>query len=503
MSEAEEKPISEMGISRRKLLAVSALSALGAHLPAIAWGKGPEVKTPKKNTAPDPMLLPRVLSDRPLNTEAYAASLDPEVTPTAHLFTRNNGIVPEIASGKNLATWTLSIDGLVERPLTLSLKDLQSNFTHYTYQLVLECGGNGRAGYQPAIPGLQFTYGAVGCPQWTGVRLKDVLVAAGVKSKAIYLAYYAHDLHLSLDASKVVISRGFPLRKAWEDTTLIAWALNGEPLPADHGFPARLICPGFPGSASGKWLKRLWIRDVVHDGEKMLGSDYRVPHYPILPGSSVPDSDMDIIEEMPVKSLITFPASGGSYSHKKGPVLLRGFAWCGKGDVAEVHLTYDYGQTWQRAELKKPVNTFAWQRWECALTFPRQGYYEVMARATDKDGVMQPWWWQAGILRAILITQCRELLSPWRRREDDSFFSFLPSAAVDSCTAGLWSSTKRGRIAPGKKPRTGDRYLQWLSFIAIGPAKSYDTRRLGSYFAVDGSKAQADVFFSCSTRADT
>jgi DMSO/TMAO reductase YedYZ molybdopterin-dependent catalytic subunit len=382
--------LSSHEISRRDLFATTALSALAVSIPAFA--RSPE-KTPATPALPPTPLSPRVLSDRPLNTEALAHALDDEVTPTAQMFTRNNGIVPEIAkktSAPTAAEWRLTIDGMVDKPLQLSLQELQSKFTHYTYQLVLECGGNGRAGYHPGISGLQFTYGGVGCPTWTGVRLKEVLAAAGLSAKAVYVGYYSHDLHPSLDLKKVVISRGFPLRKALEDTTLIAWAMNGKPLTPDHGFPARLVCPGFPGSASGKWLKRLWIRDVVHDGEKMLGSDYRVPRFPVLPGSTVADADMDIIEEMPVKSLITFPASGGKASLKKGPVVVRGFAWCGKGEVSQVDVTYDYGQTWHKAELKKPVNRFAWQRWEIKLPLPRSGYYEVMSRAMDGDGIMQP-----------------------------------------------------------------------------------------------------------------
>ncbi len=392
-------------LSRRDLFAASRFALLGLAGSALA-AKNPVSAAKASDLPANPLTSMakelRLLSAYPLNGEALVHQLDHDITPTKHLFVRNNGLLPELARSSAGSAWSLAIDGLVERPLSLSLQDLKSKFKHYTYQLVLECGGNGRAGFLPQISGLQFTYGAVGCPQWTGVRLKDVLTAAGVKDKAIYLAYYGHDIHPSRDATKVVISRGFPLRKAWEDTTLLAFALNGKPLPPEHGYPLRLICPGFPGSASGKWLKRLWIRDVVHDGEKMLGSDYRVPRNPVAPGTILGESELAIIEEMPIKSLITAPLSGSSASLRSKILNLRGFAWCGKGAVRQVDVTYDYGQSWQQATLHPPANPFAWQRWELKLKVPRPGYYEIFSRASDLDGIMQPMvaagWNQKGYL---------------------------------------------------------------------------------------------------------
>lgn len=332
-----------------------------------------------------------LLNDRPLILEASQSLLDDEITPTDKIFVRNNGIIPPIAYEKDPKDWRLLIDGEVDKTVELSLNDLKTKFKNYEYQLVLECGGNGRAAYFPKTEGTQWTYGGVACPLWLGVRLKDILEYVGVKKTAVYVAYYAHDIHLSGDSKKDTISRGFPIAKGLDEMTMIAFGVNGKALPPYHGFPARLICPGYPASASGKWLKRLWIRKQIHDGAKMTGKSYRVPSYPIAPGMDIPERDFKIIEEMPVKSLITFPKSGSKFKwDQNSKFVCRGFAWSGSGDVEEVHISHNFGQTWIKAKLKKPRNKFAWQRWDCEFSLPSKGYYEIYARATDKNGNSQP-----------------------------------------------------------------------------------------------------------------
>jgi len=330
-----------------------------------------------------------LLNDRPLNAETPAHLLDDDVTPYDRLFVRNNGLVPQHAMDMSADDWTLTIDGEVDTPLTLTLADLQNDFETVTAPLWVECGGNGRAFFQPGASGNQWTVGAVGCPEWTGVRLKDVLERAGVKPSAVYTGHYGNDVHLSGDPERVVISRGVPIEKAMAPENLIAWAMNGEPIPALHGFPLRLVIGGYPGSVSQKYLNRIWVRDQEHDGEKMMGYSYRMPAYPVAPGTEVPTSDMVVMLEMPVKSLITFPATGVEVAAGR-PTEVRGHAWCGKGDVAAMHVSLDFGQTWTEAELMAPPNPFAWQRWTASVTPPQAGYYEVWARATDKDGMMQP-----------------------------------------------------------------------------------------------------------------
>lgn len=327
-----------------------------------------------------------VLNDRPLNAETPAHLLDDAVTPADRMFVRNNGVVPAV----DLGDWRIEIGGeSCLRPQTLSLRDLERDFEHFTLQLQLECAGNGRSEFQPPASGNQWTVGAVACPSWTGVRLRDVLERCGIKDDAVYVAYHAADRHLSGDPNLEPISRGVPMRKALEDESLIAWAMNGAPLPELHGFPLRLVCGGWPGSVSGKWLNRIVVRNRVHDGEKMLGQSYRVPCERVAPGTDVADEDMCIIESMPVKSVITYPRSGIEHGLAE-PFGLRGHAWAGDDEVARIDVSLDFGQTWQRAELRPPVNRLAWQRWSATLRFPARGYYEIWARATDARGRSQP-----------------------------------------------------------------------------------------------------------------
>ncbi len=327
----------------------------------------------------------RVLNDRPVNAETPAHLLDDPVTPTERHFIRNNGIPPE---DMDAANWKLVVDGEVEKPLELSIDDLKSQFEVVTLRLQIECGGNGRAAFNPPAKGNQWTVGAIACAEWTGVRLIDVLNAAGRKQSGIYTGHYGADTHLSGDPDKIPISRGGPIEKAMSPYNLIAFEMNGGPLHPMNGAPLRLVIPGWPGSCSQKWLKRIWLRDRQHDGPKMTGTSYRVPRYPVAPGAKVPKQDFVIIESMPVKSLITFPATNTEVSGLSTEV--RGHAWAGDHQVTRLDISIDFGATWQEAELDPPDNLYAWQNWRARINFPQAGYYEVWARATDDRGVMQP-----------------------------------------------------------------------------------------------------------------
>ena len=328
-----------------------------------------------------------LLNDKPWNMEAQAHLLDDKITPNKYLFIRNNGNIPQ-----NIAvdSWTLTFDGeAAQQEKTYTLAELKSKFQQYTYQLTLECGGNGRSEFDPPAKGNQWTIGAVGCANWTGVRLKDVLEAVGVKNDAVYIGYHAADTHLSGDPSKEPISRGVPMAKALQDETLLAFQMNGKDIPLAHGYPLRLIAGGWPASASGKWLNRISIRNKVHDGAKMTGTAYRVPCKPVAPGEEVKDEDMCIIESMPVKSLITYPKTGATL--KSGKALeIRGHAWAGELEVRKMEYSIDFGSTWQACGLEKPANRLAWQHFNTKIDFPQIGYYEVWARATDSQNRSQP-----------------------------------------------------------------------------------------------------------------
>ncbi|MDE0204840.1 MAG: sulfite oxidase [Candidatus Tectomicrobia bacterium] len=325
-----------------------------------------------------------LLNDRPVNAETPPYLLDDPITPTSRHFIRNNGVPP---TDPDPAAWTLTVDGLVDRPMTLSIAELRSRFEVVTLALAMECGGNGRAFFRPPARGNQWTYGAVACSQWTGVRLRDVLEEAGIRPEVVYTAHVGADAHLSGQPDKLPISRGVPIAKAMTDNVLIAFGQNGGPIHPMNGAPLRLVVPGWPGSCSQKWLRRIYLRDVVHDGPKMTGTSYRVPRYKVEPGEKVDKRDFVIIERMPVKSLITRPANGAGVGRA---IEVGGHAWSGDRTVSSVHLSYDFGATWGAAELDDPVNEGAWQNFRARLQLPGPGYYEVWSRATDSQGVTQP-----------------------------------------------------------------------------------------------------------------
>ncbi|UZD23994.1 sulfite oxidase [Algoriphagus halophytocola] len=328
-----------------------------------------------------------IRNEKPWNVEAVPHLLDDAITPFGSIFIRNNGLIPEDVDAEK---WTLTFGGeSVKQEKTFTLQELKQNFKAYTYQLVLECGGNGRAGFYPPASGNQWEEGAVYCAKWTGARLRDVLEAVGIKSDAVYIGYYGKDKHLNGDPSKVVISRGVPISKAMQDETLLAWSMNEEEIPLAHGYPLRLVCGGWPASASGKWVHKLVVRNQEHDGPKMTGTSYRVPKNPVAPGENVPDEDMKIIESMPVKSLITYPKTGAMFGKSK-KLQVRGHAWAGENEVARVEVSTDFGATWKTCSLSKPVNRLAWQQWSIQLDFTEVGYYEIWAKATDEQGVAQP-----------------------------------------------------------------------------------------------------------------
>ena len=368
-------PVSRRGFLRGSGLAAMS-AAVGASIPFAKFMPGGLIPAALAQSD-EPFALPgksglTVLNDRPINAETPAHLLDDKVTPAARLFVRNNGIPPAQAAQPERWTFELAGESCVETK-SLTVAELKANFEHHTLQLQIECGGNGRSEFYPPARGIQWTTGAIGCPEWTGARLKDVLDYCGIKDDAVYVAYEGADLHLSGDTGKRPISRGVPLHKALEDESMIVWAMNGEPLPLLNGYPLRMLCAGWTASVSGKWLTKIMIGDRVHDGEKMLGHSYRVPCKPVAPGSSVVDEDMCIIESMPVKSLITYPKSG--VSHAAGaPLDIRGHAWAGDRSVAEIFTSIDFGATWQMANIEKAANRLAWQHWSASVDFPEPGY---------------------------------------------------------------------------------------------------------------------------------
>jgi DMSO/TMAO reductase YedYZ molybdopterin-dependent catalytic subunit len=326
-----------------------------------------------------------VHNTRPINGEFPAHMLDDPVTPTERHFVRNNGLVPERAEKRDVQGWTLTVDGEVHTPLTLTLDDLMK-MPAATFPALIECGGNGRGLFEPKVRGNQWGQGAVACSEWTGVRLRDILQRAGLKPSAVYTGHYGEDPPIG---KAQPFSRGVPIAKAMEEHTLVAYRMNGTPLDPLNGFPVRLVVPGWIGSCSQKWLTRVWVRDTEHDAEKMQGYSYRVPAYPVVPGKIPPKEDMVVATAWVIKSMITTPPADAQV-RAGDSVPVRGHAWAGEHRVARVRVSPDYGETWTNATVKPGPSKYAWARWETAVRLPGKGYHEIWAQAVDDTGDAQP-----------------------------------------------------------------------------------------------------------------
>lgn len=329
-----------------------------------------------------------LLGDRPLVAETPEHMLDDEVTPFDKFFIRNNGQLPPEATDR--AGWRIAIDGEVNTPLSLTVGELESRFPQVTLRLQMECGGNGRSFFTPETRGNQWGNGAISNAEWTGVRLADVLAAAGLKPSAVYTGHFGADPHLSGATDRQAISRGVPIAKAVEPHTLVATRMNGAPIPHIHGAPVRLLVPGWPGSCSQKWLTRIWVRDREHDGSGMTGTAYRLPIVPMVPGGRADEANFRVMESMPVRSVLTSHAHGTRLPAGTRQLAIRGQAWAGDDSVRAVDVSIDFGATWQPMQVLAAPNRYAWQRWQGSVTFPSSGYFEIWYRATDSRGRMQP-----------------------------------------------------------------------------------------------------------------
>jgi sulfite oxidase len=328
-----------------------------------------------------------VIHDMPeLNAETPAHLLDDDITPTARLFARNTGAMPALSPAA-IAGWTLRVDGLVRTPRVWTVPELKRDFETVTETAVIECAGNGRAFFPQPFGIVLWRHGAVGCARWTGVRLGDLLQQCQVLPKAVYTGHHSPDLRL--DGSGPAISRGLPIEKALAPETLVAFALNDEPLSALHGAPLRLVVPGYPGASFQKWLTRIEVRDREHDGERMRDGHYRMPREPVRYGEPFDHSQFEIITDTPVKSVITAPREGFSAPANE-PLAIRGHAWSGHTPVAKVEVSCDGGASWSAASLGPLPGRFAWRRFSFTLDRPPPGEIEIAARATDTDGRAQP-----------------------------------------------------------------------------------------------------------------
>src|SRR5580704_16739797 len=299
------------------------------------------------------------LSYRPPNYESPIEYLRTDITPNDAFFVRYHlSNIPRV----DVATWRLAIGGEgANEAIQLSLDDLKQ-LTPVEVVALCQCSGNRRGLMQPHVPGVEWGYGAMGCARWKGVRLKDLLDKAGLKKEAIEIVLDGADKGVSDKTPK--FTKSLPLWKAVEDTTLIAYEMNGEPLPHWNGFPARLIVPGWTGTY---WMKHISSISVVtkpFDGFWMK-SAYRIPlgKFPILARFSSQETAVNTpITEMVINSLITSHADGAMV--KFGAlVTVAGMAWDGGYGLNSVEVSVDAGKTWTAAALGKDYGAFALRSW--------------------------------------------------------------------------------------------------------------------------------------------
>ena len=324
-----------------------------------------------------PMILH---NDRPEDLETPVRYFDSWLTPNDAFFVRQH--LPRPAA-IDPAAYRLTVNGMVSKPLELSLADLQK-LPQTTVVATIECTGNGRGFYTPKVPGIQWGRGAIGNAEWSGPRISEILKAAGGPSTAAFLDTDGADTGV---ASTPDFIRSLPMGKAMHPATILALKMNGQPLPDIHGAPARLIVPGWDGTSSVKWVVRLSAAAEANKGF-FMNPGYRYPKYPLPPGSSPRPAELEVIEGMPVKSSITAPEDQAKLP--LAPVTLRGFAWAGEHAIERVEVSTDGGSRWRDAQLSTPKLPFAWRLWHIEWRPADPGYYTILSRATDTAGRVQP-----------------------------------------------------------------------------------------------------------------
>lgn len=399
----------EPGISRRDLLRAAGVGA--ALLAGVGPVKGQEATAPLEPfTGPGPNphwgsvgplvqvpgKLPLIqLTDVPVQLETPRAYFLEPITPNAAHFVRWH--LDEHPTKVDLSRWRLAVTGEVESELSLSLADLVSDrFEQVTVAAVNQCSGNSRSRFQPRVAGGQWGNGAMGCARWTGARLKDVLAAAKPKAGATQVVFEAldrgkgpegapsHAYEKSLELSSVALERA-----------LLVWAMNDEPLPLLHGFPLRVVVPGF---FSTYWVKALTALRVGATPSQSfwMAKGYRVPSTPR--GTTTPEAaartgdealPTEPISTMPVRSFVVAP-DGASKLPVGLTVAVRGVAFSGRGAIEKVEVSTDGGATWSAAALGPDLGPFAFRSFSLPWTPKATGRHVLMSRATDASGEVQP-----------------------------------------------------------------------------------------------------------------
>ena len=323
---------------------------------------------------------------RPPNFETPVEEFGSLITPNDRFFVRwHLATIPEVSA----RDWRLEVSGdAAERPLRLTLDQLKRDFEAVELVAVCQCSGNRRGLSDPHVPGVEWGYGAMGNARWKGVRLKDVLAKAGIKKTALEVAFNGADTPV-VDKTPDFI-KSIPLWKAQDENTLIAFEMNGEPLPHWNGFPARMLVPG--------WTATYWVKQVVSidlrstpEGGFWMSTAYRIPKgkFPLIDRFvSQESAETTPITEMVVNSLITNLTEGQRF-RAGSPVVVKGIAWDGGYGIRLVEVSADGGLSWQAAELGEDRGRYSFRPWQYAFTPRAAGRHAVMAKATNRQGATQ------------------------------------------------------------------------------------------------------------------
>lgn len=317
----------------------------------------------------------RIMSEKPLNAETPTEYLRSWITANKVFFDRNQGAIMDVPV--DLDTFELIVEGAVAKTLQLGFGQLL-RMPKTIVSNTLECSGNGRSLLKEKSRGNPWTIGGVGNAVWGGVWLKDVLEQAGLEDGAQHVAF--EGLDESLGSSGIKFVRSIPLEKALS-STILAYEMNGEPLPVKHGFPLRGLALGWTGANCVKWLNRITVLEKPYEGF-FMDKVYR-----IFQKGEDPKSGR-VATAMALKTIITQPLPDESLP--VGNVTVLGAAYGGETQIEQVEVSVDGGRNWQAAEFIGPREPYAWRQWQYIWQAGKKGRYTIMARATDADGQIQP-----------------------------------------------------------------------------------------------------------------
>jgi DMSO/TMAO reductase YedYZ molybdopterin-dependent catalytic subunit len=382
-------------LDRRHVLKAGGALALLGSAPLALAAERPDLPTGLPQGDYDTAVLDALpgkqplikLSYRPPNYETPVSYFNSEYTPNDAFFVRYH--LAGIPDSIDVNAWRLKVGGdAAASAFELSMDDLRKNFSQIELAAVCQCSGNRRGLSDPHVPGVQWGVGAMGNAIWKGVRLKDVLAKAGLKPEAIEIVLDGADGPV-LDKTPKFL-KSLPVWKAMDENTLIAFEMNGQPLPHLNGFPARLIVPGWTATY---WMKHLTSLQAVSTpfGGFWMKSAYRIPtgKFPVvdrfltqeLPGSTP-------ITEMVVNSLVTSPGANARGTRGQ-PLTVSGVAWDAGYGIASVEVSSDGGKEWHSATLGKDNGRYAFRQWSFRFTPQKAGTATVLAKATNHAGQTQ------------------------------------------------------------------------------------------------------------------